>query len=233
MRGSKTWQRTQSALAALAAVLLVSLVAAGCGEKDETPDPESAATTSAPTIEEPPANEPRDDTGAKAPTAPNGGGGASAEDLAERRAVAAAERSYRRYVNAINDADGTNLCALLDPSFQSELELPVPRGACAERLSASIGYADPSGAPVWKATKLSGIESTIVGKGDRVQLSAAITTEFADRDVPSLESDIVFLEPVGKGERKTYRLMKAPGSLWRAVGQPDIPPSVITPPKGF
>ena len=38
---------------------------------------------------------------------------------------------------------------------------------------------------------------------------------------------------LGKGENKTYRLMKAPVSLWRAVGEPDIPPSVITPPEGF
>ena len=72
-----------------------------------------------------------------------------------RRALTDAEDSYRRYIDALNAKDGTELCALIDPSFQSELELPVPRGSCAERLSASLGYADPSGAPVWKATELS------------------------------------------------------------------------------
>jgi hypothetical protein len=238
MREAKTWQWTQGGVTALLGLIAATFVVVGCGEKDESAEPVATTPASIPTTEEP---EPEGPGGGPAKESPAEGGrdggaeepGPSAEELAERRAVAAAERAYRRYIAAVNDADGTELCALLDPSFQSELELPVPRGACAERLSASIGYADPSGAPVWKATKLSGIESTIVGKGDRVQLSAAITTEFADRNEPSIESDIVFLEPVGKGERKTYRLMKAPGSLWRAVGQPDIPPSVITPPDGF
>ena len=125
--------------------------------------------------------------------------------------------------------DGGKLCSLLDPSFMDELELPVTRGACAERLTGSIGFADPRGTPVWKRTILSGVESALLRKGARVQLSVAIVTEFEDRDQDSVESDIAYLEPVRGG----YVLAKAPGSLWRAVGKPDVPPTVITPPPGF
>ena len=132
-------------------------------------------------------------------------------------------------MRAINRHDGAKLCSLLDPSFTATLELPVARGSCAERLSGSIGFADPRGAPVWKRTVLSGVESALLRKGARVQLSVAIVTEFEDRDQPSVESDIAYLEPTARG----YVLAKAPGSLWRAVGKPDVPPSVISPPAGF
>lgn len=229
MRERRTWQRIRRSLAALLVVPALAF-AAGCGEKDES----GAAVTSAPetptveTTEQAPGNR---EAGPGDDATQNDDGAADPGSRAERRAVAGAQRAYRRYIRAINEADGTTLCNLIAASFQTALELPVPRGSCAERVGASIGYQHPSGAPVWRATELSGFESAIVGKGRRVQLSAAITTQFADRKEPSIESDIVFLEPAGK--RNAYRLMKAPGSLWRAVGQPDIPPSVISPPKGF
>ena len=55
-----------------------------------------------------------------------------------------------------------------------------------------------------------------------------ITTSFADRDEPSVESDIAYLERAG-GE---WRLAKPPGALYRAVGNAELPPSVIVPPQG-
>jgi hypothetical protein len=238
MREARTWQGARAPLTALAALLVAALLITGCGEKDEDSTVAATTTTSdfttSQTLETTEGGG-ADNDGEKPGegTAPTDEEGPSAKVIAQRRALADAEDAYRRYIDALNAKDGTQLCALLNPAFQNELELPVPRGSCAERLSASLGYADPSGAPVWKATELSGIESSIVGKGLRVQLSGGIRTEFADRGEPSIESDIVFLEPVGKGENQTYRLMKAPGSLWRAVGEPDIPPSVITPPPGF
>jgi hypothetical protein len=96
-------------------------------------------------------------------------------------------------------------------------------------MTGSIGFADPRGTPVWRRTILSGVESALLRKGARVQLSVAIVTQFEDRDQPSVESDIAYLEPTASG----YVLAQAPGSLWRAVGKPDVPPSVITPPAGF
>ena len=236
------------AAVALTAALLV--VASGCGgDGDETTTAPAAATASTttipdpgPRIEEAPDQAPGKDGGGKqsAQQEQQGVGGAEPEevdpaadgdevDAAERRQVAAAEDAYADYVQAINAHDGGKLCSLLDPSFMDELELPVTRGSCAERLTGSIGFADPRGTPVWKRTILSGVESALLRKGARVQLSVAIVTEFEDRDQDSVESDIAYLEPVRGG----YVLAKAPGSLWRAVGKPDVPPTVITPPPGF
>ena len=93
-------------------------------------------------------------------------------DAGERRQVAAAEDVYTGYVKAINARDGAELCRLLDPSFTGELELPVKRGSCAERLTGSIGFADPRGTPVWRQTILSDLESALLRKGARVQLSS-------------------------------------------------------------
>src|SRR5205085_9780880 len=92
-------------------------------------------------------------------------------DAAERRQVAAAEAVYADYVKAINARDGAELCRLLDPSFTRELELPVARGSCAQRMIGSIGFADPRGTPVWRRTILSDVESALLRKGARVQLS--------------------------------------------------------------
>jgi len=237
------------ATAALASALL--LAASGCGDDDEgtatAPTSTTTASTTAipdagPRIEEAPDRVPGKGAGGGAKGArqeQQGVGGAGPEqadpaaggevDAAERRQVSAAEDAYADYVRAINLRDGAKLCSLLDPSFMDELQLPVTRGSCTQRLTGSIGYADPRGTPVWKRTVLSGVESALLRKGARVQLSVAIVTEFEDRDQDSVESDIAYLEPAGKG----YVLAKAPGSLWRAVGKPDVPPSVITPPPGF
>lgn len=235
MRDPKTWQRARALGVLITGLLGAGLIAAGCGEEDGGTTPATTQPEATTAVKAESADEPAEPAGEKAEKqgSAGAGGGSAGRGITDRVAVAAAESSYRDYVDAINALDGTRLCSLLNPSFQNELELPAPRGSCPERLTASLGYADPSGAPVWKATELSGIESAILGEGGRVQLSASITTHFADRGEPSIESDIAFLEPVDPGRNPDYRLMKAPGSLWRAVGQPDIPPSVVTPPEGF
>lgn len=155
----------------------------------------------------------------------------SAEELRRRREMLAerrATRAYRAYVEAIGERDGERVCELIEPGFLDQLKPPVRRGACAERISGSIGYADPRGFPVWAGTEFSGVESVRIS-GPRVQLSAAIITRFADREQPSIESDVAYLLPGPAG----YRLAKASGALWRAVGKPDVPPQVVSPPPGF
>jgi hypothetical protein len=143
------------------------------------------------------------------------------------RAAAEAERAYRDYLDAINARDGAALCALLPPGAVGELRPPLGEGGCAERLGRSIGYRDPRGYPVWSATVLDAIESSSIGADpSTARLTAAITTEFADRTEPSIESDIVYLERAG-GE---WRLAKPSGALYRAIGRPEPPPSVIAPP---
>ena len=238
--------------AATALILaLACLAPAACGSDEETAGTTAVSTTTASTTTIP-------DPGPRIEEAPKGGarkagkhggkatqeeeegvsGATPAEadpsapsdvDAAERRQVAAAEDVYADYVRAINARDGAELCRVLDPSFADELELPVTRGSCAQRLTGSIGYADPRGTPVWRKTILSSVESALLRKGARVQLSVAIVTQFRNRDQASVESDIAYLAPSSSG----YVLAKAPGSLWRAVGKPDVPPTVITPPPGF
>jgi hypothetical protein len=235
-----------------AAAAIASLALAACGDDETTTADElttTASTTSTATIPDhgPPIEEaPERKAGAAGGTGRRaeerereGVSGAEADaapaqedvDAEERRQVAAAEDAYADYVDAINRRDGAELCRLLDPSFTRELDLPVRSGSCARRLRRSIGYRDPRGTPVWKATVLSGVESALLREGARVQLSVAIVTEFRDRDQASVESDIAYLAPGGGG--RGYVLAKAPGSLWRAVGKPDVPPQVITPPPGF
>ena len=219
----------------IAAALLAPVAAGGCGGDDGRATTTAAATVSTTSIADEPApiRKREDilrggDASGEGSAEPATGTGSSAE-AAERARVREAQSAYRRYVAAINARDGAALCRLIAPGFEDELELPERGDSCADRLAASIGYEDPRGSPAWAATELGALESAIVGDSGRVQLSVAIATRFADRDETSLESDIAFLEPSGGG----YVLAKAPGSLWRAVGKPDIPPTVITPPPGF
>ncbi len=156
-------------------------------------------------------------------------GGADPSDADRGAAAADAEAAYRAYVDAINARDGAALCDLLAPSAIRELRPPVERASCSASLHDSIGYRDPRGFPVWERTLLSQIEGVqISGDLASARITAAINTEFADRGEPSVESDIAYLELAG-GE---WRLAKPSGALYRAVGNAELPPSVIVPPKG-
>jgi hypothetical protein len=147
--------------------------------------------------------------------------------VAKRAQLEAAEMAYAAYIEAINERDGRRLCELLPPDALRDLQPPVDRGGCARRLGASVGYRDPRGFPVWEETTLSGIERTAIGRDLRsARLTAGIVTSFADRTEPSVESDVAYLERVAG----RWRLAKPTAALYRAIGQPDIPPSVISPP---
>lgn len=225
---------------AAGALVTTALFAAACGGDDEPAETGALGSTVSTTTlaKEPPPIRERGDLakdGDRPPGHAGEGGGATAPSgpdaqAAERALVRKGQAIYRRYLAALNARDGAVLCRLLAPGFEDELELPEGGSSCPARLGRSIGYEDPRGSPVWKATELDTLESAIVDDAGRVQLSVAIVTRFADRDEASLESDIAFLEPARRG---AYVLAKAPGSLWRAVGKPDVPPSVITPPPGF
>lgn len=160
------------------------------------------------------------------------GDGEEGEGTSEVERAEAGEEAtaaYMAYIDAIDARDGAALCDLLAPSAVRELKPPVERASCSASLRDSIGYEDPRGFPVWRRTRLTGIEGAQVSRDlESARITAAITTEFADRSEPSVESDIAYLELVG-GE---WRLAKPPGSLYRAVGNAELPPSVIVPPKG-
>lgn len=139
-----------------------------------------------------------------------------------------AQAAYRAYIDAINARDGATLCRLLPAAAIGELQAPVERGSCAATLTASIGYRDPRGFPVWRRTHLNAIDRTAVAADlESARITAAITTDFADRDEPSVESDIAYLERVGG----RWRLAQPTGAIYRAIGNAEPPPSVIAPPQ--
>jgi hypothetical protein len=193
-----------------AVLAATALAIAGCGEKEEPPitAPEQA--------EQPGAAD------GVAEPGPGPGGATADPDAAAARQ---AERAYRRYIEAITERDGATLCGLLAPGWRQELQPPRERDGCAPTLRASIGYADPRGFPVWEATRLTRIERIQVD-GSRARLTGAVVTRFADRQEPSVESDIAYLERAA-GD---WRLAKPSGALYRAVGKPEVPPRALTPP---
>lgn len=211
-------------------LVAVGIAAMGCGD-DPPPTPSAPAT-----VAEEPAKPAPADTERPAPEREPTEDATVAEPDAERVLPAEREKAdaaddavaaYRTYVEAINERDGEALCELLTPRAAAQLRPPVDRGSCGESLSASIGYEDPRGYPVWERTALNGIESVSVGDDPgTVRLTAATLTEFEDRDEPSVESDVAYLELSG-GE---WRLAQPTAAIYRAIGRPELPPSVIAPP---
>jgi hypothetical protein len=138
------------------------------------------------------------------------------------RARRAVTRTVRRYVAAISDRDGEEVCKLV-PSV-AELELPEQRPTCAESVSASIGYRDPRGVPVFDRASISG-RPEIALSGTDARATVTVVTDFADRDEPSIEDDVIYLE---RGEAG-WTIVKPSATLYRAIGTPDVPPQVLSP----
>ena len=151
---------------------------------------------------------------------PKGTDGGAEETEGQHRV----KRVVRSYVAAINDGDGRAVCELV-PSVTDELDLPRQRGGCAPSVRASIGYADPRGFPVWRRSRLQRIASVEVD-GSAARVVATVVTYFADRDEPSIEDDVLYLE--GRGGR--WRLAKPSSTLYRAIGVPDVPLEVLEEP---
>lgn len=213
--------------AALAAVAL-----SGCGEKEE---PEIAAapttTTSAPATEQTtvPAGGDGQEPGADPPASaePEGPAETATEDPRLTAHELAAARTVRAYVDALDSRDGDRVCALLAPGALAELPLPETRGSCAASIEASIGYRDPRGLPVWDGAKVTRVRVIDLGAGgDQAKVVATVVSEFADREEPSVEDDVVYL--VRDGGR--WLVAKPSTTLYRAVGIADVPPTVLSPP---
>lgn len=141
----------------------------------------------------------------------------------EQRRVA---RTVRAYVEGLDARDGEAVCDLLAPGVIDDIELPRERGGCAESLSASIGYRDPRGLPVWAGARVQGL-LTVALDGERASVTATTLTHFADRDQPSIEDDVVHL----RRHRSRWLIAKPSATLYRAVGIADVPPRVLAPPK--
>jgi hypothetical protein len=200
----------------------IALGVAGCGDDDD------ATTTTSPT-QPSSAETPRDDQspGDEHVPEPDDQDGADTEPSEPRlspdeRAVA---RAVRAYVEALDQRDGAAACSLLAPGAIDAVELPKERGDCAASVQASIGYRDPRGLPVWKSARVVALPSLEVD-GEQAKVVATTVTQFADRDEPSIEDDVVYL--VRSGDE--WLIAKPSSTLYRAVGVADVPPSVLAPP---
>lgn len=202
------------------AIALVALPAAisACGGDDGTAteagrgaEPASVAEPAGPGATE------------ASPEAPAVGSGEAGELSGEDRAAVAA--AVEGYVEALNRRDAGAVCALFEPGALSLRDLPVRRGDCAASLAASIGHRGPGGTPVWKRTTIEELSEVSVGP-DRARVTATVTHRFADRNYPSVEDDVIYLDHAGD----RWLLAKPSGTLYRVVGYPEPPLRALTPP---
>jgi hypothetical protein len=216
--------------------VLAAAVASGCGEKDE-PAPETPAPEAEAGSETAPGLDPGDadagqagEGGGDKPQKPQGGAGSGpAESGSSDPRSTAAERAVmaavRAYIAAIDARNGERVCELLAPGAVEAIELPRERGECADSVSASIGYRDPRGLPVFERARLAELASVELD-GAAAKVVATVVTTFADRTEPSIEDDVVYLERTGT----RWAVAKPSTTLYRSVGIADVPPSVLTPP---
>ena len=134
-------------------------------------------------------------------------------------------RVVRAYLAALNARDGERACALFVPGALAGLDFPRDRGSCAASLSASIGYRDPRGFPVFERSRIGRIPSVTVD-GSEARVVATIVTHFAGNREPSVEDDLVYL----RNEDGRWLIVKPSAALYRAIWVGDIPPQVLAPP---
>jgi hypothetical protein len=150
------------------------------------------------------------------------------EETNESPPAAAAEQEVKRtaksYVAALNEDGGGHVCRLFVPGAIDDLDLPRVRDDCPTSLTASIGYRDPRGLPVFKDSRITSIEGVEVNDTD-ARVTATILTRFADRDEPSVEDDVIYLTRVGD----KWLIAKPSAAIYRAIGA-EPPPRAISPP---
>ena len=134
-------------------------------------------------------------------------------------------RVVRAYTAALNARDGGRVCRLFVPGALAQVDFPRDRGSCDASLSASIGYRDPRGFPVYERSRIGRIPSVTVD-GSEARVVATTVTHFAGNREPSVEDDLVYLR--NEGER--WLIVKPSATLYRAIGVGDIPPQVLAPP---
>jgi hypothetical protein len=139
-----------------------------------------------------------------------------------QRAVA---RVVRDYLAALDARDGARACALFVPGALSAVDFPRDRGGCASSLSASIGYRDPRGFPVYERSRIGRVASVSI-EGSQARLVATTVTHFEGNREPSVEDDLVYL----RNEGGRWLIVKPSSTLYRAIGVGDIPPEVLAPP---
>jgi hypothetical protein len=134
-------------------------------------------------------------------------------------------RVVRAYVGALDARDGARACELFISGALSEVHFPRDRGTCARSLSASIGYRDPRGFPVYRRARIARVPDVAI-HGASARVTATTVTRFAGNREPSIEDDLVYLRRQGDG----WRIAKPSATLYRAIGVGNIPPQVLAPP---
>jgi hypothetical protein len=129
------------------------------------------------------------------------------------------------YVAALNARDGGRACGMFVPGALSEVDFPRDRGTCARSLSASIGYRDPRGFPVYERSRVARIPAVAI-EGSTARVTATTVTRFADNREPSVEDDVIYLNEQGRA----WRIAKPSTMFYRAIGVGNIPPQVLAPP---
>ena len=211
--------------ATFALIMLGVGLLAACGGSNESA--EMDATNAAPpsTVAEPPASEaPRRDEDAGGGKDQDRGGDGGAERA--RRTERAVQRAASEYVDALDRGDGAAVCAALAEGAIDAVELPRERGGCDASLGASIGYRDPRGVPVFAGAELVAFAGVELLDAESARVTATVVTDFADRDEPSIEDDVMYLTR----EQGRWRLAKASPTLYRAIGAAEVPPNALTPP---
>ena len=216
---------------AVTLLLVAGAAISGCGDESGPPATRATTTTEPPTG--PPPSQPGG-YGSRAPgNAEDGDDGAAGagDEAAAAPARGGAERevagTVRAYLLGLDAGDGGRVCALLAPGAIDEVELPERRSGCGASLTASIGYRDPRGLPVFESLRLAGIRAIAV-EGRTARARATTVTSFSDRDEPSIEDDVVHLVR----DDGAWLIAKPSATLYRAVGIADVPPSVLAPPGG-
>jgi hypothetical protein len=133
----------------------------------------------------------------------------------------------RTYVAALNARNGRRACGLFVSGALASVRFPRDRGGCAPSLSASVGYRDPRGFPVYLRSRVARVSNVAVN-GLVARVTATVVTRFAGNREPSVEDDIVYLHQVGP----RWLIAKPSATLYRAIGVGNIPPSVLAPPPG-
>lgn len=132
----------------------------------------------------------------------------------------------RAYVAALDSRDGAGTCGLFAPGALADVSFPRDRGTCAATLSASIGYRDPRGFPVFAGARVARIAGVTIDGAD-ARVIATTVTQFADNREPSVEDDLIYLHRAGG----RWLIAKPSATLYRAIGAGNIPPQVLAPPR--
>ena len=132
----------------------------------------------------------------------------------------------RAYIQVLDLRSGGATCRSFAPGSLDSLDFPVRRGTCAATVEASLGFRHKGGLPVWRSSQMTNAVSAAVD-GQTARVVATIFTRYAGVREPSIEDDMIYLvQSEGR-----WRIAKPSATIHRAIGNADVPLTVLTPPR--